>query len=153
MRDEGWIQENLMSQPAMRFQPWIKMPNSRSSLFVLILLGIFLTACTPDENESFIQGTWFYNDMHIQQTVGESFSQSYWYFDRGTYETTTCCFVEFQQYGRYNILESGGDRLILDLFNIDGKFNSEHVQIMIRIDRQADTISMARAGPFTRVVP
>jgi len=137
----------------MRFHPWIKVAISRPWLCVLLLLGISLTACTPDENESFIQGTWFYNDLHIQQQVSESFSQTYWYFDRGTYETSTCCFVEFQQYGRYDILESEGDRLLLDLFNIDGKFNSEHVQIVITIDRQADTLSMARAGPFTRVVP
>jgi len=137
----------------MRFHPWIKVAISRPWLCGLLLLGISLTACTPDENESFIQGTWFYNDLHIQQQVSESFSQTYWYFDRGTYETSTCCFVEFQQYGRYDILESEGDRLLLDLFNIDGKFNSEHVQIVITIDRQADTLSMARAGPFTRVVP
>ena len=96
----------------MRFQPWIKVVNSKPLLFVLLLLGIFLAACTPDENESFIQGTWFYNDLHIQQQVSESFSQTYWYFDRGTYETSTCCFVEFQQYGRYDIMESEGDKLL-----------------------------------------
>jgi hypothetical protein len=42
---------------------------------------------------------------------------------------------------------------MLELFNIDGKFNAERVQIMVTIDRQADTISLLRAGPFTRISP
>ena len=112
-----------------------------------------LSACTPDENEAFIQGSWFYNDQHIQEQIGESFEQTIWVFDRGTYETYSCCFVKFQGYGRCDILESEVDKLVLDLFNIDGKFNSERVQILITIDRQADTIRLLRAGPFTRMSP
>ncbi|MCJ7659108.1 MAG: hypothetical protein MUO67_08160 [Anaerolineales bacterium] len=113
----------------------------------------FLSACTPDENDTFIQGSWFYNSQHIQEQISESFQETIWAFDRGTYETDSCCFVKFQQYGRYDILESEGDKLILELFNIDGKFNSERVSIAITIDRQADTISLLRAGPFTRMAP
>ncbi len=122
-------------------------------LFFPLFLGLLLTACTPDENDTFIQGTWFYNDLHIQQQVGESFSETYWSFDRGTYETYTCCFVEFRQYGRYDILESEGNRLVLELFNIDGKFNSERVPIAITINRQDDTIKLPGGGPFTRITP
>jgi len=122
-------------------------------LLGIIVLVSFLTACQSDENEAFIQGRWFYNDLHIQQQVGESFSETYWTFDGGNYETYTCCFVEFQQYGRYTILESEGDRLTLEFFNIDGKFNSERFQAIVKIDRQADTISLLRGGPFTRISP
>ncbi len=128
--------------------------NSRLVFLLgIIVLVSFLTACQSDENETFIQGRWFYNDLHIQQQVGESFSETYWTFDGGNYETYTCCFVEFQQYGRYTILESEGDRLTLEFFNIDGKFNSERFQAIVKIDRQADTISLLRGGPFTRISP
>ena len=128
--------------------------NSRLVFLLgIIVLVSFLTACQSDENEDFIQGRWFYNDLHIQQQVGESFSETYWTFDGGNYETYTCCFVEFQQYGRYTVLESEGDRLTLEFFNIDGKFNSERFQAIVKIDRQADTISLLRGGPFTRISP
>jgi hypothetical protein len=122
-------------------------------LLVVSALVLLLSACTSDENEAFIQGNWFYNDQHIQEQIGETFSETYWSFDRGTYETYTCCFMKFQQYGRYDILESEGDKLVLELFNIDGKFNSERAQIAVTIDRQADTIRLLRAGPFTRMSP
>jgi hypothetical protein len=114
---------------------------------------LIVGACTPDQNETFIQGSWFYNDQHIQEQIGETFEETIWVFDRGTYETYSCCFVKFQMYGRYDILESESDKLILELFNINGKFNSERVQIAISIDREADTIRLLRAGPFTRMVP
>ena len=136
-------------------QSLVKLKFNSRLVFLLgiIVLVSFLTACQSDENEAFIQGTWFYNDLHIQQQVSESFSETYWTFDGGNYETYTCCFVEFQQYGRYTILESEGDRLTLEFFNIDGKFNSERFQAIVKIDHQADTISLLRGGPFTRISP
>jgi hypothetical protein len=122
-------------------------------IFGFILLVAILSACTSDENEAFIQGSWFYNDLHIQQQIGESFSETYWTFDGGNYEVYTCCFVESHQYGRYAILESDEDSLLLELFNIDGKFNSDRLQVLVKIDREADTISLLRQGPFTRISP
>lgn len=121
-------------------------------LWTLILVS-FLAACVSDENEAFIQGSWFYNDLHIQQQIGESFSETYWTFDGGNYEVYTCCFVESHQYGRYAILESDEDSLVLELFNIDGKFNSDRFQVNVKIDRQSDTIQVLRQGPFTRISP
>jgi len=59
-------------------------------LLVVSALVLLLSACTSDENEAFIQGNWFYNDQHIQEQIGETFSETYWSFDRGTYETYTC---------------------------------------------------------------
>ncbi len=137
----------------MRIQPHAVQKKIGSLLLVLIVLATFLGACTPDQNETFIQGSWYYSDRHIQEVVGESYLETIWYFDRGTYETYTCCFVEFQQFGRYDILESKGDKIILELFNIDGNFNSDRVQIGITIDRETDTIKLPGAGPFTRTAP
>jgi hypothetical protein len=128
--------------------------KSRLGLLLGVLaLVAFLSACVSDENEAFIQGTWFYNDLHIQEQVGESFSETTWIFDGGNYEVYTCCFVESQQYGRYAILESGEDSLLLELFNINGRFNSERFQVNVMIDRDVDTIRVLRQGPFTRISP
>jgi hypothetical protein len=85
--------------------------------------------------------------------IGRSFEGTIWTFDRGAYETYYCCFVKLQQYDRYDVPEREGDRIVMDLFNIDGKFNSEWVQIAITIDREANTIRLLRAGPFTRMNP
>lgn len=131
-----------------------KYPITKLGHYLLVLIAIaLLAACTPDQNEAFIQGDWYYNDLHIQEVVGESYSETYWTFGRGTYETNTCCFVKFQQFGRYDIVESEGDTMILELFNIDGRFNSERVQIGVHLDREADTIDITGTGPFTRLIP
>lgn len=118
-----------------------------------VLLAGLLVACTPDPNDPFIQGNWYYNDSHIQEVPGESYSETFWNFSRGTFETYSCCFVKFQQYGRYDIGESKGDTITLVLFNIDGNFSSERVQIGIRIDRETDTIRILGGGPYTRNLP
>ncbi len=137
----------------MRILPTPADMKRRSLLLGLIVLASFLGACTPDQNEAFIQGSWFYNDPHIQKQIGETFEETIWSFDRGTYETYSCCFVKFQQYGRYDIADSEEDKIVLELFNINGKFNSERVTISISIDREADTIRLLRAGPYTRMAP
>ena len=122
-------------------------------LIIIAIALITLAACTPDPNEVFIQGNWYYNDPHIMTVDGESFNETFWAFENGTYETTTCCFTRFQQYGRYDILESEGDTMTLVLFNIDGRLNSDRVPIKVLIDREADTIKIARLGPLTRIFP
>ena len=118
-----------------------------------VLLAIFLTACTPDENEAFIQGRWYYNDPHLLSVVGESFQETYWTFDRGTYQTHSCCFARFEQSGRYNILDSEGDTLTLEFFNINGKLNSERYQVAVKINQETGTISVQGSGPFERIWP
>lgn len=119
----------------------------------VIVLALLLVACTPDRNDTFIQGSWYFNDPHIKEQVGESYEETIWTFDRGAYENHSCCFIKFQQFGRYDVIESEGDRIVLELFNINGKLNSERVQILITIDREAGTIRVLRGGPYTRMDP
>jgi hypothetical protein len=124
-----------------------------SILLGILVLVTLLAACSPDQNDAFIQGSWYFNDPHIREQVGESYEETIWTFDRGAYETYSCCFIKYQQYGRYDIIESERDKIVLELFNINGKFNSERVSITITIDREAETIRLLRAGPFTRMDP
>jgi hypothetical protein len=135
-------------------QLWSNFSGYKIWIFLGIgLLSSLLGACTPDPNDLFIQGNWYFNDPHLLSVVGETYSETFWNFDRGTYETYACCFVKFQQFGRYDILESEGNKLILEMFNTNGKFNSERFQIGIRIDRQEGTITIGPTGPFTRTMP
>ena len=122
-------------------------------LLGMILLAAILSACTPDQNDLFIQGRWYHNSPHLLEVVGESYQETYWTFDRGTYQTHACCFARFEQSGRYNILESEGNTLTLEFFNINGKFNSERFQVGVKIDPETDTIRIQGSGPFERIYP
>lgn len=128
---------------------------TRAKLILIAVLALtsFLAACTPDPNDAFIQGRWYHNDPHLLSVVGESFQETFWTFDRGTYATHSCCFARHEQSGRYNILESEGDTLILEFFNINGKFNSERYQVGVKIDPETGTIRIQGSGPYERIWP
>jgi D-lyxose ketol-isomerase len=55
--------------------------------------------------------------------------------------------------GRYDILKSEGDKLVLELYNRNGSVKAERTQIAVTINQEANTIKIGRAGPFTRDVP
>jgi hypothetical protein len=112
-----------------------------------------LAGCRGDPNDQFIQGTWYFRDPHFNDKPGESQQETWWAFDRGTYEFSSCCFVESEEYGRYEIIQSEGDELVLELFHRDGRFNSERTQISITIDREEDGLKIQRGGLFERVRP
>lgn len=100
---------------------------------------------------AFIQGTWYYNDPHIESMIGESFEEITWNFSQGTYEVYARCFVQ-QKHGGYQVIESQGDTLVLELFN-PGTYTAERNSIRIPIDRANDTLSIQGAGPFSRLRP
>ena len=122
-------------------------------LLAMIVLAVVLAACTPDQNDLFIQGRWYHNNPHLLEVVGESFQETFWTFDRGTYHTHSCCFARYEQSGRYTILESEGNTLILEFFNINGKLNSERYQVGVKIDPETDTIRIQGSGPYERIYP
>jgi hypothetical protein len=117
-----------------------------------VWISLLLAACAGDPNETYIQGTWYNDDPHIRQVVGEPYQETLWTFDRGAYSTSGCCFVRSEDSGRYEIVESEGDTLTLELFD-PGNPEVDRVQIKITIDREAGTLQILRAGPFTRFNP
>jgi hypothetical protein len=129
----------------------------RQARAVLVMLAVgfalLLGGCKADENELYIQGSWFYNDLHIQQVVGESFQEAQWTFDRGTFSFYTCCFMRSELSGRYEILKSDADSITLELFQLNGRLNSERTDIKIKIDRDQQALNIQGTGPFTRVGP
>jgi hypothetical protein len=131
-------------------------------VLVLLALSVVLGGCKGDPNEAFIQGTWYHNDPHLAGIDGEQQLESWWTFRQGlvgTFDYYACCFVETQQSGNYAILKSDDGTLILELFNIRGHIQrmsvspDTTVEVRIKIDRQADTIKIDRAGPFIRTGP
>jgi len=116
-------------------------------------LTVLAAGCAGDPNDGFIQGSWYFNDPHLKQVVGESALETTWTFDRGAYQVYSCCFVRSSQSGRYAILESQGHTLVLELFNRDGDFTSERTSLKLLIDREDQTLQIQRTGPFTRMRP
>ncbi len=120
---------------------------------LLLLLTIGLAGCRPDPNVQFIQGDWYFNDPHLSSVAGESSLETVWTFDRGTYSMYACCFARAQETGWYEVLESEGDTLVIELSNRNGVPNSERFSVGIEIDRTAGTIEIQGSGPFERVNP
>lgn len=123
----------------------------RSTQFIVFTLvtlfaGFFLTGCS-NENEQFIQGKWATGDVHFW---------SEWNFDRGYYTF----YSDFDnnrsnvyQTGRYAIIESGEDYLLLELYGQQGGIQSieDRVELRIDIDRDKDSIAVRRQE-FVRVL-
>jgi hypothetical protein len=127
----------------------------KKSALLLILFSITsLTLGCSDANDQFIQGTWYYRDPHLDSVSGETYLETVWTFDRGSFEFYTCCFAgEIHQTGRYRILESKEDILIIELFNIKGAGTGGRGKMRLVIDKEADTLVIQAGGPHTRVVP
>jgi hypothetical protein len=122
-------------------------------LLVALFAVVTLTAGCSDANEQFIQGSWYYKDPHLESVPGETRQEVVWTFDRGTFELYACCFSgEIHQTGRYSIVESEGDVLTLELFNVRGQANAAMGQIRLVINRDEDTLSIQGSGPFERTL-
>lgn len=119
--------------------------STRVIVFTLVMLfvGFFLTGCSND-NEQFIQGKWGRGDVHFW---------SEWNFDRGLY-TFYSDFdqnrSDISQTGRYAIIDSGDDYLLLELYDQQGGIQSieDRVELRIDIDRENDAIAVRRQEFF-----
>jgi hypothetical protein len=125
-------------------------------LVYISLLVLALSACALDPNEQFIQGTW----SIARQSGGTSPTSEIeffeWRFRNGTFLRQH----EFSRgsvlvsNGRYRILESKGDVILLELFDIKGErftYANNPVDIEIQINRDQDTIQIGRMW-FERVL-
>ena len=113
-------------------------------IFISLLLIFTLAACTRDPNVQFIQGTW----ENAQADGGNRFFQ--WVFDNGTFtcqqEIDSGTFLYTT--GQYQLVESDGDLLTLELFDFSGdriSYEDSPMTIRIEIDRANDTARIANA--------
>jgi len=117
-----------------------------------LLIALLVSGCS-DANDQFIQGSWFYRDPHLKSVTGETYLEATWTFDRGTFEFYSCCFNdETHLAGRYRIVDSNDDRLVLELFNLRGGAQSGRIEIGLKIDREQDTLTIQASGPYTRTL-
>jgi hypothetical protein len=126
--------------------------KSQISILILLFL-VMLIGCQPNPNDAFIQGTWIYNSEHLQNLAGEQHLTVVWSFDRGAFSYSACCFnIDTFQTGSYGILESEGDRLLLELFNVKGGSPGVGGEILVKINRGNGTLSIGGTAPYERDV-
>jgi hypothetical protein len=120
-------------------------------IFISLLLIFTLAACMRDPNVQFIQGTW----ENAQADGGNRFFQ--WVFDNGTFtrqqEIDSGTFLYTT--GQYQLVESDGDLLTLELFDFSGdriSYEDSPMTIRIEIDRVNDTAKIASTA-FIRASP
>lgn len=108
----------------------------------LILFLLALYACSPDRNGIFIQGIWQAADAGSAASM-QSFVQ--WQFSRDGFilqqEIREGDFLISP--GSYSILESDGDRMAIELYNISGDlftYNNLPVVYAVEIDRTNDAL-------------
>jgi len=123
----------------------------RKGILLLLLLILTLSACKLDSNEQFIQGTW----EIAQADVDNEFFQ--WEFNNGTFTRQQEIDRGDMLYttGRYRLVESDADVLILELFDYSGdriSYENNPMTVKIEIDRADDTARITNTL-FVRVSP
>ena len=123
----------------------------RNTIHFFLLLIFTLSACSLDPNDQFIQGTW----EIAQPDAKNEFFQ--WRFSNGTFtrEQEIDRANTLYTTGSYRVIESGGEVIILELFDYNGdriSYENNPMTIKIEIDRAIDTaritnIGFVRGGP------
>jgi len=123
--------------------------------FIFCLVLIFLPACTPDPNEQFIQGIWSFANEAGNERSGSAHVFFEWQFSNGTFfvQQEIIMGKPLASEGRYRILESAEDLIVLELFNVKGNYVlSDPFELRVEIDREKDTARIQRTL-FERVFP
>jgi len=124
---------------------------NKKNLILFILLIFSLSACNPDPNDQFIQGTW----QIAHEDVENQFFQ--WRFSNGTFtreqeiDSSTALYTT----GQYRVVESEGDLLTIELFDYSGdriSYENNPMTIRIEVDRANDSaritnVLFVRLGP------
>jgi hypothetical protein len=112
-------------------------------LYLVLLAG--LAACFGSETD-FLQGTWETHDVHVFDS---------WTFDGGEFAHATGNRMNVPNLlsGRFQIIEKDGQKLTVELYDLDGQFLLEDTsEIVIYIDQEAESIQI-RGKTFTRLHP
>jgi hypothetical protein len=134
--------------------------QSRILIWVFILLiAMMISGCKKDPQVEFIQGVWYYKNVHLQNIPGESAQVTTWVFDNGYFSIDSCCFAKAYYSGDYYISDKQDNQLTLELFDMKGQLGGTVLHkddtqtIVIKIDTEADTIKISGDGPYTRIGP
>jgi hypothetical protein len=128
------------------FKAQFMLARSPRLLILILLVAMVTLAGCSDQNYEFIQGHWQRGDMHFSDD---------WYFDRGNFQHEFSITVKgpsVRQSGRYQVLESQDDSLIIELFDLEISSGIDQHQILIVLDWEADTIHF-EGKTYQRVFP
>ncbi len=88
----------------------------------------------------------------MNEVSGETYLEARWFFNSGTFEYHSCCFGgEFYSKGRYRILKNEGDKITLELFNVQGDGTFAGGEIILIIDKKQDTLKIVGGGEYVRL--
>lgn len=120
-----------------------------------IVLGFVLSGCSPSETERYIQGTWAFANEQGDPRSTELHVLNEWWFGGGRY------FYQFEvafgfplvSEGRYRIVETEEDRIVIELYFVEGNAPLfENQQVYLNLERDTDSLRINRtlydrAGP------
>ena len=119
-------------------------------LIVALLLCV-VNGCKPDPVKTYIQDTWYYNDLHLQGIASEQHSEVFWVFAGDEYESESCCFLgETYERGNYRIVSCDENTCVLEFYNCEGHIAGDSIgkntsrQVKIVIDEANDTLKIGR---------
>jgi hypothetical protein len=131
------------------------MKNKRLFIPFILVTLLFLTACTLDPNDKFIQGGWSFVNESGDYRSGSTHVYFVWQFSNGTFfvQQEVILGKPLVSEGRYRILESEENKIILELFNVQGNYIPEEpYELRIEIDRENDTARIQKTL-FERAYP
>lgn len=120
-----------------------------------IVLAFVLAGCGPSEAERYIQGAWAFANEQGNPRSTELHVLNEWWFGGGRY------FYQFEvaagfpliSEGRYRILETEEDQIVLELYFVEGNAPLfENQQVTLKLEREIDSLRINRtlyfrAGP------
>jgi hypothetical protein len=141
-------QRSALSSQLSALRSWRLRCGLTALLWLVIAVG--LSGCT-DRNEGYIQGDWFFSAPGVGGITSVTSVHTYWNFDDGAVVAESCSEDRPGFSGHYRVVESEGDSLILELFDVEGAGADDAYHLQIVIDRVAEAQSIQGVGPFSRM--
>ncbi len=114
---------------------------------LLVFAGCMVAGCGPSESERFIQGTWAFANEQGDPRATELHVLQEWWFGGGRFFFQQEIAFGFPMVaeGRYRIVERSENRLILELYFVEGNAPVyENQQIIIVLAHDIDSIRINR---------
>jgi hypothetical protein len=122
----------------------------KRKLALLLLLILFIAGCS--KNEKLIQGMWYTRSQHLNEVSGETYLEVRWIFNNGFFEYHSCCFSgKLHATGRYRILKNEGNKITLELFNVQGDGTIRGGEILITVNEEKGTIKIGGGEDYVRL--
>jgi len=120
-------------------------------IFYVLVLCAILAACKTSESDDYIQGTWAFANESGDPRATELHVLHEWWFGRGRFffQHEVTYGFPIRAEGRYRIVETSGEKIVLELYNIEGNATFyENQQIPLRMEIESDMLRINRVLYF-----